>query len=343
MSFSEAVVVSWPEYTESSPHPQAGTPRKRAGKPPHALPGIARPFRDGVLRTLAYYDLWRHPLTLKELHAFLPIPSPDLRAFALAVREIVEQGDVGEDGGFYYLPGKGPHPPASRKRREEHARKMWRMARLSTHLIKRCPFVRGVFISGELSIGSTGPGSDIDFLIVTAPGRLWIARALLILFKKTVLLNRKKFFCVNSFVSTDHLTISERNIYQATEVAHVKAAYNDTLLRAFHAANLWVRDYFPNFHPANLPRPPLPRSRPSRLQGFMELPFRLIPADRLDGWLMRMMERTWARRYPHFDSATRSRIFRCTRTESRAYAGNFQDRILGRYGERVHSLGVQHG
>ena len=216
------------------------------------------------------------------------------------------------------------------------------MARFAVHIIKRCPFVRGVFISGELSIGSTGPGSDVDFLIVTAPGRLWIARALLIMFKKVFLLNRKKFFCVNSFVSTDHLAIAERNIYQATEVAHVKAAHNDALLRAFHAANQWVRDYFPNFEPSELSRPPIPPSRPSRLQSLLELPFRLIPADLLDAWLMRMMERTWARRYPRFDAATRSCIFRCTRTESRAYAGNFQDRILARYGERIRSLGVQH-
>jgi hypothetical protein len=343
MPFSEAVVVSWPEYTESSAHPQAESGRKRGRKSPDTFEEAASPFRDEVLRALAYYDLWRHPLTLRELYAFLQVPAPDFRAFAGAVRKVVERGDVAESEGFYYLPGQGADPSASRKSREAHARRMWRMAWFSTHLIKRCPFVRGVFISGELSIGSTGPGSDIDFLIVTAPHRVWIVRALLILFKKTLLLNRKKFFCVNSFVSTDHLTISERNIYQATEVAHVKAAYNDDLLRAFHAANTWVRDYFPNFSPSNLPHPPLPRCRPSRLQAVLELPFRFFPADRLDGWLMRMMERTWARRYPHFDAATRSRIFRCTRTESRAYAGNFQDRILTRYGERVRSLGVQHG
>jgi predicted nucleotidyltransferase len=297
-------------------------------------------LRQEVLQTLLYYDLWRHPLTLKELHAFLPVRYPSIVDFERTVRTVVEDGTIAQEGNLYYLPGEGGHPPAGRRRREKHARWMWRAAALSTHVIKRCPFVRGVFVSGELSKGSTGPGSDIDFLIVTAPGRVWIARALLIIFKKTFLLNSKKFFCVNSFISTDHLEVEERNIYQATEVAHLKATHNAGLLHSYHEANRWILDFFPNFNAANLAPPHSPRSRSSVLQKLFEFPFLLLPADRIDTWLMRAMERVWARRYPQFDEQTRARIFRCTRQESRAYAGNYQERILAQYDERLLSRGV---
>ena len=213
------------------------------------------------------------------------------------------------------------------------------MAHISGHVIKRFPFVRAVFVSGELSKNVAGRGSDVDFFVLTEPGRLWISRTLLILFKKLFLLNSKKFFCLNSFRSIDNLTLNEKNIYIASEVAHVKALYNTSLFATFMESNRWVNTYFPNFHWDALPSPRA-SDHDSLLQRWAERAMSILPLDRLDTFLMGAMQRVWAKRYPQYDRRTREKIFRCTKQESLAYVGNFQDRVLAEYRRKLSAFGI---
>jgi hypothetical protein len=298
-----------------------------------------RPLRREILRTLLYYDIWRYPLTLAELHAFLPVRGERLADFAQKLDELVRRGEVGEDRGFYFIPAASAGCVDARVEGERRARRMWVIARISAHIIKRFPFVRGVFVSGDLSKHMAHPGSDVDFLILTEPGRLWIARTLLVLFKKIFLLNRKKFFCVNSFAALDSLLVRERNIYQATEIAQLKPLFNTRLFWEYLGVNGWIGEYFPNFTTSALTFPPASERR-SFLQRLAELPFTLLPSDRIDGSLMRAMERFWLERYPEFDNRTRADIFRCAPGESRAYAGNYQGKILAAYEMKLRQFGV---
>jgi hypothetical protein len=212
---------------------------------------------------------------------------------------------------------------------------MWRMGRAATFVIKRFPFVRGIMVSGDLSKNLATKGSDVDFFIITSPDRLWIARALLILFKKVFLFNSKKFFCLNTFLSSDRLTLDDKNIYVAAEVAYLKPMFNLRLFEEFRQANSWILDFFPNFDARFLPSPvTMARDRGSFLQKLLELPFTLIPSDGLDTLLLRMMEQVWKRRYPEIDSERRARSFRSTKTESRTYPTDYQELVLTWYAER---------
>ncbi|MER3523130.1 MAG: hypothetical protein C4326_03475 [Ignavibacteria bacterium] len=291
-----------------------------------------------VLRTLLYYDIWSHPLTEEELFTFLPVNSMTFEQFREQLRAMPRDVVTSRDG-FYFLTAKSSAVVKQRLRRMRHARRMWLLARFGTHVIKRFPFVRAVFVSGDLSKNATHKKSDVDFFIVTEPGRLWITRTLLVLFKKVVFLNSKKFFCINSLVATDALQFDEHNIYTATEVATLKPLYNSKLFFEYLKANEWIKQYFPNFEPKNLWLPAC-NNKASVLQRLLELPFRLIDADRLDVRLMEMMRRVWAQRYPTVDEQTRARIFRCTRGDSRAFVGNFQEAILALYAQRLNRFGL---
>ncbi len=295
-----------------------------------------------VLRTLLYYDIWSHPLTEEELYAFLPVNSMPFDQFRNRLRTEVVGKAVQHHDGYYFVKGKTDAVVRQRLRRMRHAQRMWFMARVATHIIKRFPFVRAVLVSGDLSKNATCKESDVDFFIVTEPGRLWITRILLVLFKKVFLVNSKKFFCINSFVASDNLRLDEQNIYTATEVATLKPLYNSTLFYRYLEANQWIKEYFPNYDPRHLAMPRC-NDRASKLQRMVEWPFRLFDASRLDVYLMRMMERLWAKRYPQYDDETRRRIFRCTRGESRAYVGNFQETILALYAHRLKANGLQNG
>jgi hypothetical protein len=66
-----------------------------------------------------------------------------------------------------------------------------------------------------------------------------------------------------------------------------------------------------------------------------------LPLDRIDTFLMKEMQEIWVQRYPLHDAATRFRIFKCTREESRAYGGDFHDRVLSRYDGKLKAFGLQ--
>ncbi|MEW6512103.1 MAG: hypothetical protein AB1428_14225 [Bacteroidota bacterium] len=298
-----------------------------------------RLLRREVLQTLLYYDLWEYPLTIRELHAFLPVRVESFPSFTRTVEDLAAAGDIGADRGYYFVPGRSAAVVDRRIAGHRRARSMWRWARVSTHVIKRCPFVRGVYVSGDLSKNVSGPGGDVDFFVITVPGRLWITRSLLIMFKKTFLLNRKKFFCLNLFTAANGLRVDEQNIYQATEIAQLKALYNEEMFEAYLEANGWITDFFPNFDASLLNAPPA-NNRHSIFQRLTERVLELFPLDRIDSSLLRMMESVWATRYPQFDAETRASIFRSTKTESRAYAGNVQGAILNRYENALRSYGV---
>ena len=292
-----------------------------------------------ILGTLLYYDIWHYPLTAEEIYAFLPVNGLSFEEFSQIVSTVSAEVEIRHAEGYYFVRPQCGRVVEARKQREQHARMMWRAARISTHIIKRCPFVRAVFVSGDLSKNSTGKTSDVDFFILTAPSRLWICRILLTLFKKTFLLNRKKFFCINYFATTESLSVDERNLFVATEIAHLKPLYNSALYRRFFEMNLWIKDYFPNCDHRFL-FPTRSNDHDSYLQKILEFPFRFLPADKLDDFLRSLMVRVWARRYPHYDASQREQLFRSTPRESRAFAGNFQQSILARYHEKLEEFGV---
>lgn len=298
-----------------------------------------RHLHDEILRTLLYYDIWHYPLNSTELFNFLPVNSIALEEFKQYLGEHGPGESVREHRGYYFPKGKTEAVVTQRERKERHARWMWRMARAATHVIKRCPFVRGVFVSGDLSKNVTHRNSDVDFFIITEPQRLWIARTLLTLFKKVFLLNRKKFFCLNSFATIDHLELDEHNVYLATEIAHLKPLFDADLFYKYLEANSWIREYFPNFDISCIALPKV-NERHSTLQKLLEIPFMFLPSDTIDDWLMHSMARIWQRRYPEFDDETRDRIFKCSQHESRAHIGNFQDKVLASYKQRLRNFGL---
>jgi hypothetical protein len=299
-----------------------------------------KPLEQEILRALLYYDIWQHPLSTAELFAFLPVNSLSYPEFCTLLNEKGPGGAVAESCGYFFVKARDAGIVDCRLRKERNALSLWKKARLSAHIIKRFPYVRGIFVSGDLSKNVTTPESDVDFFIITVPGRLWIARSMLILFKKVFLFNSKKYFCLNYFTAEDNLLLDEHNVFLATEVAHLKPLYNTKLFVEYLRQNNWIRSFFPNFTTGHLP---LPRAndRRSIVQRALEALIDLLPADRLDMYLLDRMRKIWKFRYPELDDSTRERIFRSTRRESRAYAGDYQDRILNLYHDKLREFGIE--
>ena len=295
--------------------------------------------REAILRTLLYYDIWSHPLTLPEIELFLPLPLGERALFRSALAAMSESGEVMERDGHFFPRHRPNDVVSERKRREERARTFWILSRLSMHVIKRFPFVRAVMVSGELSKNVAGPESDVDFFILTEPDRLWLTRSLLIFFKKVFLLNSKKFFCLNYFACTDSLAEEEHNVYVASEVAHVKPLYNARLYREYLEANRWIYTFFPNYDHARLPSPRV-NERRSLMQLVFETLLSLFPLDRFDQSLQRFWQKVWARRYPEVGAPRLERAFTTTATTSRAYVYDFCPKVLEAYRNKLSMYGL---
>jgi len=283
--------------------------------------------------------MFSYPLNGKELFTFLGQNSMTESEFIGHVKNIVsdENCAVAERDGYYYVkPNK--HFIDTRMEREALSRRMWRMAGLVTHLIKRFPFVRAVMVTGSLSKNNSDKKSDLDFMVITEKNRLWVARTLLMLFKKIFLLNSYKYFCVNYLISSEKLEIEEKNLFTATEVAYVRATHNQDLVDEFIRANKWICSYFPNYIVCDpyLHTPFCKLSvRKSYLQKFMEIFLNGKPGNRLEKYFMNVTINHWEKQYSNIDKAERTHMFKSTETVSKTHPGNMQKKILNAYSKKL--------
>jgi len=114
-------------------------------------------------------------------------------------------------------------------------------------VIASFPFVIAILLSGSISKNRMYVDGDIDFFIITKPGRLWIARTLLVIFKKIFLLNSYKYLCLNYFVDINSLKIEDQNLFSATEIITLIPTYNYSLYKRLLNENHWVNKYYPCF------------------------------------------------------------------------------------------------
>lgn len=289
-----------------------------------------------LIRTLLYFDLFDHPLRRDELLHFSTTPIDDLDASLAAA---CAQGWIQERSGYFAV---APIAPLIQRRIEKEARATRRMAtaRRMSRMIGRFPFVRGVLLSGSISKGVMDRHDDIDYFIITAPGRLWVARTLLILYRMIFRLNSRRDFCVNYFVSSDHLVIEDRNLFTATELVTLIPTHGPVQCAAFFEANAWAFDHFPNRspEPSTAPAP-----RNGHHQGLLERLFLRRIGDRLDDLFMRSTLKRWKRKFGHLDEPTFELAFRTRKHVSKQHARLNQRRVLEAFERNVRAFELRHG
>jgi predicted nucleotidyltransferase len=296
-------------------------------------------IKNNVLKTLLYYDIFSHPLTREELYLLLPQNTFSKEQIFKIIDSLSEDpgSHFSREGKYLYVkPNR--HNIKIRREREKISAKMWKAARVVTHLIKRFPYVRAVFVTGSLSKNSSNKKSDLDFMVVTKKGRLWVSRMLLMLFKKMFLFNSYKFFCINYFITEDNLEIEDKNIFTATEVVYIKSTYNSRMMKDFIRANAWVTSYFPNYklydellNSAGFKV----NNRKSYLQKFFELFLNGKLGTKLNEKFMTITANHWKNKYSSIDEKERNHMFRTTPKTSKTHPGNMQKKILSVYNEKL--------
>ncbi len=290
-----------------------------------------------VLATLAYADVFDHPLTLDELHRYLVGLAVRRDELERAVRlDDTLRGGVGEQDGLFFLAGRGG-TVATRRRRAEVAARLWPAARAACRAIAGRPFVRLVAVTGALAVDSVESGADIDLLVVARAGRVWTCRAFVVAFARQAS-RRGPRLCPNYVLSEGALAFTERTVYAARELAQLVPVAGPSVYARLRAANPWAAELLPN------------AAGPPRAEGELDVgprgAFRWV--ERLHaGRLGDVVERV----------AARAQAGRLTRKIARAelggaevtfsadtYKGHFDGhggRILAAWAARLARLGVQ--
>ncbi|HSY77408.1 MAG TPA: nucleotidyltransferase domain-containing protein, partial [Bacteroidia bacterium] len=254
-----------------------------------------------IIRCLMYFDIFNYPLSKTEIldnTAYKNIALTDVEA---DLAGLLHDGVIAQRDGFYFLPGR-QSVIDFRLKVNATAQKFWPKALSMSGLISGFPFVEGVFITGSLAKNCMDEDGDIDYLIITRPGRLWVCRAMLTAYKKIFLLNSRKYFCVNYYVSTDALVVPDENIFTATEITSAVPTYHASTCNKFRESNGWAARFYPNksearnVAPLEVNNSATKRLLESFLSGWV--------GERFDELAFRLFVWRWKKKFSHLDPAT---------------------------------------
>jgi hypothetical protein len=285
----------------------------------------------GVIRTLLYFDIFHYPLTLEELIKFHPQEHQE-QDITHAISYLRNKLVVFQYDNFYSL---NPDQAIIQRRKagNELARKSLQTAKKFSWIISKFPFTRSIMLSGSLSKDYMDRKSDIDFFIITEPGRLWLTRGLLALFKRLVLINSHGFLCFNYFIDMKSLEIEEKNLYTAMETTTLIPVYGRDLYGEFISKNNWTKLHLPN---VARHRTAFISENPSYLKRFLERLLSGSFGEKLDQFFMKVFMQQWNKKYRKDFSPEEFQVaFESKRHVSKSHSRFCQKRVLQVFQEKI--------
>lgn len=291
-----------------------------------------------ALKPLLYFSLFRYPLTEEEIFAFSEANTKeDLKK---ELDDLVHQGIIYKIDNFYTCDNNkeliSRRLLGNKKAEEIHSK-----AIKASRLISKFPYVEGVGISGSLSKGYFDEEGDIDFFIITTHKRLWIARTLLVLYKKVFLLNSKKYFCVNYFISENDLEIDEKNRFTATELVTLMPMYGNGSFHNFYKKNKWTKAFLPN-QKTCLALEKLNSTKKPLLTKIIEKLLNTSLGDTLDTFFLKITYKKWKIKFKNLEERQFNIALKSTQNVSKHHPLNFQRQVIERLNKKYEEIQQKH-
>lgn len=220
--------------------------------------------KKAILRTLAYADVFDYSLTAPEIGRFLITPkkvNQKLIQKALDLPSVAKGyagGAADQKKQFYFLSGR-QQTILLRKKRKNWSQKKLKIAQKVAQWLKLIPTIKMVAVTGALAMMNARQDDDIDFLIVTSHGRLWLTRLATVFLVELVAQRRrpasrrvKDKICLNMFLDEAHLEVpsEEQDLFSAHEVCQLKPLWDrDKIYQKFIFKNQWFKKYLANWKP----------------------------------------------------------------------------------------------
>ncbi len=292
-------------------------------------------MEQAILQTVAYVDMYDYPLTASEIHRYLvgvPATLPEVEQ-ALDNSRLIK-GLLEKNGEYFFLAGRN-HIVDIRLRRASASKQLWPQAISYGRLASALPFVSMVAVTGSLAVDNVDSQADIDYLIVTEPGRLWLCRAMVILLVRRAA-RRGIALCPNYFLSEAALSFEERNLFAAHEIVQMIPISGLKVYYQLREENQWVANILPNSGGEPRPMTNLAKPIPAPVKGARrlgEFTLRTPPGGWLERWEMNRKVRRFSQQ-PALETAFS--VDYCK--------GHFEDhgqQTLDQYAERLEKLTTQ--
>jgi len=294
---------------------------------------VTVPLTRPVYQTICYFDIFNYPLKSEEIQKFCT-EKIDGGELLSALSELIEKNKISRSGGYYFLSGSNLQNITDRIDNEVRLAAKLSTIKKYAGLINKFPFVEATFISGSVSKGVLDKGGDVDYFIIAKPGRVWLCRTLLIAFKKIVLLNSRKYFCVNYFIDTQSLKVPDSNLFVATEIKTLLPVTANAMVKKFVRSNDWINRFFPNHTISNQPL--------IHKEGKKFLFSKMIESlcassfgERMDNYFFKKTLNRWQKKFPHFKKEEFDLNMRSYKSVSKHHPQGNQNRVLTALAERM--------
>lgn len=208
---------------------------------------MSHPIEQAILRTLIYADIFRFPLTKQEIHHYLIHGTP---VSLSKIESMIQHSEflkkyISQSQGYVAL---AEHAMDIERRimRDEIMKDLRVKANRYGKFLSYIPFIRMVALTGALAAGNpTARENDFDYLLITKPGRVWIARALAVMVVRIVRLSGDSL-CPNYVLSSNQLEQSQQDVFMAREITQMIPIFGEDMYQNLRQANHWTTDFMPN-------------------------------------------------------------------------------------------------
>jgi len=227
-------------------------------------------LKEAIIKVIAFFDMFDYPLTLKEVWLNL-----SLKCELVEVMKILDDGidKIESSNGFYFLAGQEKNIK-ERLSRYNFTDRKFKRAMLASKIFKFIPWIKMIAIGNLLGAHNLKDNSDIDFFIITEDKQIWLTRFFCAGITKILGLrprpgkSRDKI-CLSFYVGAKAMDLSnlmlknpprppllkgaiDEDIYFIYWLAGLTPIFdNGGVYEKFISANLWLKEYLPNWQPVN--------------------------------------------------------------------------------------------
>ncbi len=281
-----------------------------------------------ALKVIIYFSIFKYPLTKEEIFSFSD--AGKIEDIENQLKDLVEKGIVFRFDNFY-SDINDFDLVLRRLKGNRMAKDIMPKAIKKAKFIASFPYIESVSISGALSKGYYDDDGDIDFFIITSAKHLWLARTLLVIYKKLFLLNSKKYFCVNYFIGSNHLRIPEKNAFTATELLTLIPIFGDQVFNKFLGENIWAQKFYPNKSVSK--NYLLETFKKPLLSRYIEFLTRNKLGLKLDILLRKITLKTWKSKFSHLNKNEFELAMKSTNDVSKHHPQDFQNKVISKLNE----------
>lgn len=204
-----------------------------------------------VLDPLLYSSLFSFPLTLSEIVRFSPQKG---LTESTAYKQLEQLAPYVKTHDNYYFLSDQESSVTKRKKGVLDAEKKFALALRVCSLLRFCPTVMAIALSGSVALGSSNKADDIDLFVVTKRNTVYSTRLVLLVILHLVGLRKKNhnngmYICLNMIIDEDAVAFGHerQDLYTARELMQMRPLFSrNRTVEKLELANKWCKKYLPN-------------------------------------------------------------------------------------------------